>query len=230
MSTPTYGRALLPVGLALLVALALGVIWYGKQPRGETPPPQKAEADRAGRLPDPAQPRGGPPGPQMGSGYPRMGGPRGMGFGMGGPPSEAQQAQEECVSQVARLSAALLMYSMDYDDRLPPATRWGTATYPYVQSDEAYRCPALNRSSRYAYNVNLGSARRAHLPEELVSLFDSSTAVADHADSGSSLCRPPRHPGGNSVGFLDGHAASVSEAESRALRWRPAASRPGPGP
>jgi len=218
-----YRRALLPLIVGLLVALALGVVWYGKQPRGEGAPAE-------GRTPDPTRvevvptpPMDRPLGPPAAPG-PMVPGPgrgRAFGFYMGGPSPE-QQLQNECTDRVRRLSGALLMYAMDYDERLPLAGAWCDGMYRYVQLNSYFRCPALKSGSGYAYNANLDQARVSDvsIPARVVGLFESSAKARNAADAGQSLCKPPRHPAGNSLGFLDGHAVTTPIADRVRLSWR----------
>jgi len=114
-----------------------------------------------------------------------------------------------CVSQVERLTGALLMYAMDYDDHLPIAGRWCDATYPYIKSDVLYRCPSAKDRYGYAFNLSLDQQRPSEvgIPARTMVLFESSAGKRNATDTGISLCKPPRHPGGNTLGYLDGHAA-----------------------
>jgi len=122
-----------------------------------------------------------------------------------------------CVGQVERLTGALLMYAMDYVDHLPVAGRWCDATYPYIKSDALYRCPSAKETYGYAFNLSLDRKRPSEvdIPARAMVLFESSAMKKNATDKGASLCNPPRHPGGNSLGYLDGHAV-VSDQTARA--------------
>jgi hypothetical protein len=172
---------------------------------------------------------GGMPG-MMGAGPP-SGGPGGMGGGMGmgsraspfgGGQREGQEAAATCMTQVQRLARAVGMYDVDYDDHLPLAQRWSDGTYPYLLQRTLYCCPARPDVPGYAFNRSLAGTRvrDARNTSTLVMLFDSSMGKPNAADTGQSLCRPPRHAGANSIGYLDGHAILSGAPNRAAFRWR----------
>src|SRR5438270_10078828 len=75
-----------------------------------------------------------------------------------------QQAREKarqalCLSNLKQMGTGLMMYVQDYDDRLPPSSRWTDMLYPYVKAQQVYHCPSvpgLNSSSLgYAFNSKL---------------------------------------------------------------------------
>jgi prepilin-type processing-associated H-X9-DG protein len=154
-----------------------------------------------------------------------MGGGMGMGSGpsaFGGGQREGQEVAATCMGQVQRLARAIAMYDVDYDDHLPLARRWSDRTYPYLLQESLYRCPARPDTPGYAFNGNLAGARirDAHDTSTLVMLFDSSMGKPNAADTGESLCMPPRHAGANSIGYLDGHAILSGAPNRAAFRWR----------
>ncbi|MBM3499010.1 MAG: hypothetical protein FJX74_10105 [Armatimonadetes bacterium] len=208
------GRWALPLIMGLLVVVAMGVLWYGRQPRGDDTPPERTVPE----LKQPPVDR--PPRPPEARGSRRSGRPQGRFRGMYGPgmlPSQRDLDQQQCVQRVARLGGALLMYAMDYDDRLPPAGRWADRTFQYVQLEEYFQCPTLKDGYGFAYHSNLDRARpsRLPIPARTILLFESSAQARNATDAEESLCNPPRHQIGNSVVYLDGHAASTPAGRPR---------------
>jgi hypothetical protein len=224
----------------VLVALAFGVLWYSRLPRGAHPTPTTPPAEVNSRPPPVSGP-GLPSGPPAGGGgeVDRGGpGPRGEAPATGasvGPPGGAPpprffgpqtsvdfERQRECGQQVGQLAMAVLMYAVDYDDHLPLVDTWCDGTYPYVGSDDLYRCPAARDKYGYALNRNLSHARTRDLSRvgDIVMLFESSAGRKNASDTGQSLCNPARHHYGNNVGYLDGHFALSDQPNRAAFRWR----------
>ncbi len=232
MHTGRYGRWLAPAVLVGLVIAALGVVWNGRRLQRTDPPPRGRPPAIPTVRPEPpaggpgASPPGSPrfiPGMPLGPGMPKGGpGDSPLAFGIADPLLAERELERQCTEHVDRLTGALRMYSMDYDEHLPPAERWCTATQPYVGSKDLYRCPALEAGYGYALNRNLDEARASEVsvPARVVVVFESSAQVANAADTGQSLCEPPRHPGGNCFGFLDGHVAAIKTSDRSRLGWR----------
>ncbi|MBM3477235.1 MAG: hypothetical protein FJX75_28545 [Armatimonadetes bacterium] len=215
VSGPYRGVWLAAIVVAL-VAATLAALWHKGRPHGSLRPDRSRESV----LPKGPIGGGAPAGAMPGL----MGGPPGGGMPGGmmpeGPPGGAIAA--ECGSHLQRLARAINMYGVDYDDHLPLAQYWCDATYPYVLSKDLYCCPAKPEVPGYAFNRNLSGARTRDLDQSgfLVLLFDSSAGRMNAADTGQSLCRPPRHVTSNSFGDLAGHVIRPGNVEPSALRWR----------
>jgi prepilin-type processing-associated H-X9-DG protein len=120
-----------------------------------------------------------------------------------------------CLANVKSISLAMTMYAAANDDTLPPASDWMDTTMPFAHNRRAYRCPGApgpRRSVRgYAMNKALSSKELASIKDLAGTpvVFDS-TATGPNAAGGLDLLPDPaRHPKGNSVGYLDGHAEQV---------------------
>jgi hypothetical protein len=89
-----------------------------------------------------------------------------------------------CASNVKQLSLGVLMYSQDYDERLPPATTWGTMTMPYVKNTQVHYCPERPGTFSYAYNqkLNLRPLEKVSDPMGAPMLYDSSTGLPNATD------------------------------------------------
>ena len=111
--------------------------------------------------------------------------------------SRGLDRNQQCVSNVKRISLALLQYCQDYDEHLPqPVVFSSLANYqstlnPYTRDNSVYFCPA-NGNKPYILNAALGGTTLAQYPNSYI--------VEIARDS-----KP--HPDGKlTVSFLDGHA------------------------
>src|ERR1044071_4742778 len=46
-----------------------------------------------------------------------------------------------CLSNIKQLGLGALMYSQDFDDRMPLGRNWNDAIYPYLKNDSLFHCP-----------------------------------------------------------------------------------------
>lgn len=120
---------------------------------------------------------------------------------------------KSCLPVMKMEGQGFRMYEEDYDGRFPRAAEWMDATYPYLKIHGAYRCPALDVSHPenygYAFNsaLELKALDRHKAPESIVVVYDSQDLRWNaNAPGRSGLANPPRHTGGNFIGFADGHA------------------------
>jgi prepilin-type processing-associated H-X9-DG protein len=117
-----------------------------------------------------------------------------------------------CLANVKQLSAAMVMYSQDYDGRFPRATVWMDAIRPRITKETVYHCPSVRGSGPssfgYAFNSNLTGKKAAAIPNPAAArmLYDSSNLARNASDPVTSLANPPRHGSGNILGYADGHA------------------------
>lgn len=81
--------------------------------------------------------------------------------------------RSSCQSNLKQIGLGLIQYSQDYDERLPLAKEgtdtggffgaWAGPIYPYVKSEQVYKCPSDTTPTppkwsvmSYAYNTNIG--------------------------------------------------------------------------
>jgi len=115
-----------------------------------------------------------------------------------------------CQENLKHLGMAMLMYAQDYEERLPPADRWGTALRPYVRDEKFFHCPdAPGGRYGYAFHRQLGGKRISEIwqPESVVMLFETKRRGADVADNGESWVGA-RHGNFGHVVYLDGRVAT----------------------
>lgn len=129
-----------------------------------------------------------------------------------------------CLSNLKQQGLAVLQYSQDYDESLPSGGYWMDAVQPYIKNESVFQCPGLATGDRnhtpqlhglygYAYYSRLSgiSATSVKEPELTVLTYDSNTRLRNRADMFTSLPRPGRHPQGNNVSLLDGHAKQIKD-------------------
>ncbi len=134
--------------------------------------------------------------------------------------------QSSCLSNVKQLSLCLLMYTQDYDERLPRYhwgpwnTSWRFQVVPYVKNEQIHKCPSHTTAGdppsygSYGLMHNLSGLSLAAITRsgETALLIENGgdPAAGDYewySGGGiSSLALPvARHNGGLNVGFVDGH-------------------------
>ncbi len=145
------------------------------------------------------------------------------------PSMGGKAAQMTCLSNLKQLGLALMMYTTDYDGRMPPADKWCDLTMPYVKNEEVYKCPSAEGPWSYAMNYKLSRLNEASIasPAETISLFETMPCRKNAWDDargalpGATLANPPRHNGWNNYAFVDGHAKSLKSVTLDMFRTVP---------
>ena len=116
-----------------------------------------------------------------------------------------------CLSNVKQSALGLLQYTADADDRFPPRDHWMDATLPYVKSEDVWHCPSVPKGAYgYAFNAALSRAKPPKDPAKTPLVYDSVSPIRNASDLVTSLPKPGRHGGKNSVAHADGHAKRVA--------------------
>ncbi|RYG63105.1 hypothetical protein EON80_21850 [bacterium] len=69
-----------------------------------------------------------------------------------------------CRKNLKELHLALMMYSQDYDEFLPPAEKWSDVLEPYVPNKAIFNCPSAPGGKwGYAFNKNLSGQNIANI-------------------------------------------------------------------
>lgn len=120
-----------------------------------------------------------------------------------------------CVRNVKGIALTVQMYLADYNDVFPPAGSWCDTMEPYIRNRAVYVCPEMRGlPCGYAFNAGLDSLpmRRLVDPEYTIVIFE--TDVGWNATGQLERLRdPPRHLGGDSFGFADGHGQWVGRRQ-----------------
>lgn len=126
--------------------------------------------------------------------------------------------QKVCSSNLKRIGLASLQYASDHDDCFPPAATWADATLSYVPEKEradVLHCPTAKEGG-YAWYDAASGAKPAWSKESAATLplvYDSTATGRNAHDTGTSLPKRRRHPGGNNVLYSDGRAGHIKDGE-----------------
>ncbi|RYG47664.1 hypothetical protein EON79_06715 [bacterium] len=109
-----------------------------------------------------------------------------------------------------QLITSSLVYASDTDDRFPLKDSWNDTTREFRNPAYTIRCPLLPETDfGYAFNAALSGTKPPKMPEKVPLNFESTRPGSNPSDTFTSLPRPGRHDGKNSIGYADGHAKSV---------------------
>jgi len=122
-----------------------------------------------------------------------------------------------CLSNIKQQLTGMIMYSADWDDRMPMAKGWMDNVMPYIKNEDILRCPDLPVGSHgYAYNDLLDKIEATTIatPDTCVMIYETSDLTRSAHGHTDTLPKPSRH-NGNSIAYTDGHARKQPET------WRP---------
>ncbi len=121
-----------------------------------------------------------------------------------------------CVSHLKQLAIGALIYSEDYDNRMPPRDTWlinALSRNHLVPGID--HCPLIVGPGLSGYSLNAGvrttkDGGAASTPL----IYDSVNLAMNASDLANSMPVPGRHKGKNCVAYADGHARSVESTAS----------------
>jgi hypothetical protein len=141
-------------------------------------------------------------------------------FGLSEMAGGGQRLRTLCMSRLAKVSQAQLLYAEDHAGRLPPAPVWMDVTWTYAaskppeeDSESVFRCPVISsmREGGYGYALNLMVAERPlsefEKPSAVELVFDSQVLVKNAAGMPQDFFPAgPRHGEDDLffIAFLDG--------------------------
>ncbi|RYG67304.1 DUF1559 domain-containing protein [bacterium] len=113
-----------------------------------------------------------------------------------------------CQSNLKQISLGFLMYSQDYDEKLPPAKPWIDVLQPYIKSEEIFKCPSFTTPKNnfgYAYNSKLSGKEEKAVSDfsRTVSFYETIVLKRNAYFQGEN--RAARHLDGANYAFADGH-------------------------
>lgn len=122
-----------------------------------------------------------------------------------------------CLTNVKQTTLGSLLYSADYDEKFPDASRWVDRTVPYAKSPAIYHCPILSKSDYgYAFHDLLSLSKTPAGKDSTTVMIFESTDLTRNAHGTLTTFEPARHvskvSGGTSssnVGYADGHAKAI---------------------
>jgi hypothetical protein len=125
------------------------------------------------------------------------------------------------ISHSKQSALGVIMYSVDFNDRLPPAETWMDATFPYTKNKEAYKSilAAGDDPNKFglAFRKDLGRKKIIDFddPERWAMIFDSTLTKWNASSNLETLPSPGRYQGVNIIAFLDGHAKATKDENLR---------------
>ena len=121
-----------------------------------------------------------------------------------------------CLSNLKQQASGLLQYADDHDERLTARDAWMDGVAPYVKQEGVFHDPELPKGSYgYAFNAALSSAKPPKDPEKVPMVYDSVNPIRNASDRVTSLPKPGRHGGKNTMGYADGHMKRVKDGGRR---------------
>ncbi|MHB1462713.1 MAG: hypothetical protein ACYC1M_15595 [Armatimonadota bacterium] len=139
-----------------------------------------------------------------------------------------------CLTNTKFIGLAMMMYSDDYDGKLPPVKNWQPDIRAYVKSKDGFNCPSA-KDKRYSYGMNntIGKTplQNIEYPETTAMVFDCSLPRLNASGSRKAVDFRHRKDGKNIALFVfaDGHAARVYDKKPNVphyksadqVRWAP---------
>jgi prepilin-type N-terminal cleavage/methylation domain-containing protein/prepilin-type processing-associated H-X9-DG protein len=129
-----------------------------------------------------------------------------------------------CLTKTKQISLSILMYTQDYDEKMPHEKQYQELIFPYLKNDYVYHCPSVSgfpKNQGYALELRLLGKGLYKIKNEAKRppLWDSWNLEKNATDSGISFAA--RHNGFGNIAFLDGHARAYRDAEGHALVFAP---------
>lgn len=140
--------------------------------------------------------------------------------------SQARKAAiaTQSLSSVKQIATGLMMYSADFDDRLPKADEWQDAVFPYVQNEELFIPPYKDQPGGYAFNQALSQVflYDIPIPEKTPMVFESIEAGRNLTGGLDDLRnKEPKA----AIGMADSSARRVEILGASSYEWAPKISK-----
>jgi len=131
----------------------------------------------------------------------------------------------ECASNLKQLALAAVMYSQDYNGKLPSYKGWQKELGPYLRAE--LKCPT--EDAIYAFNKNLGGVNLNKIanPSDVVIFFEASSELGNAWGSRADVMLP--HEGQGWFAYADGHVVKLTEVPSQS-HWVPKMTPSKPAP
>lgn len=114
-----------------------------------------------------------------------------------------------CLSNMKQLNLAMMMYTQDYDNTLPPLkdnAHVQKVLFPYLKNKSLYTCS----TTKTAYQVNSALTSKKTRKGQVIKL----TTILNPAQTVIFYETKPHADGQRSVGYLDGHAKREAKLPS----------------
>jgi hypothetical protein len=133
-----------------------------------------------------------------------------------------------CQKNMKTLARAIIGYSEDWDQTLPPASQWADLITPHLKESGAgvenlFHCPTAKSPYGYAFNIALDKMPIVRLkePKITVMLFESNATTRNAVGDKSALVPAPRHHGTNNYTFAYGFTKTAGPDAEPTLIWKP---------
>jgi len=111
--------------------------------------------------------------------------------------------RRDCASNARQLAVAMLLYTQDYDERLPPmvdTAKVQAVLLPYVKDRIVFNCVVGGKPFHWNRAISAMPLSQIKNPAQTVLLYDDAP-----------------HDGTRVVGFVDGHVVRMREEQFAAL-------------
>lgn len=140
--------------------------------------------------------------------------------------AQAASHQSMCISNVKRIELGALQYSADWDETFPTSSQWAALSDKYVvktNGSAVWRCPESAFPFSYASNQAIGGQTLKDMDDLYATVYLFESDAGDWNVAGGKANLPPtaRHSGGNTYGFMDGHAKWCNQHGLNQARWQP---------
>jgi prepilin-type processing-associated H-X9-DG protein len=137
-----------------------------------------------------------------------------------------QRAQRLCQSGLKQVALAMMQYSQDWDEKLPPARSWNEALLPYnlYKPNKVIFCCPLVTQGGFSMNAKLSRAGLHSIiePSRQVAFYDSSSKAPGF---GLGFDASFRHEiddqKGANYAFADGHVKWYPSSRKQQFNFRP---------
>jgi hypothetical protein len=115
-----------------------------------------------------------------------------------------------CLSNHKQIALGMIMYSNDYDDVLPRASRWMDDLVPYTKNEYMFHDSGSvpDKAYGYAFRAKSSGLKLTTLPDPSKRdlTFDTTQEGRNASSELGTLPNPGRHAGSSGLSFSDGHA------------------------
>jgi hypothetical protein len=136
--------------------------------------------------------------------------------------SQARKAAmtTQSLSNIKQIATGLMIYSGDYDDRLPKADQWQDLLYPYTKNADLFVPPYKDQPGGYALNSVLSQVYLYNIPDPFRTpmVFESAEAGSNLSGGIDDLRKAEAKA---AIGMADSSARRVDILNASSFDWNP---------
>ena len=138
----------------------------------------------------------------------------------------------QCQSYLKQQMLGIAQYTQDYDEKMPPASKWIDVVRPYTKSEQVFRCPALGKAGNgYAFNSKFSGKSVAYLNSLAtpINVYETSNPARNvfAPFTGRAYRHEQNGQPGMNIGFADGHVKWFAKGKQAQISTNPAVTTPG---